>query len=277
MKPLFNHRLIPSFALYLEHNLLNGATAYTNTSGTLYPQVQSANGYSYASPYKGWVYDSCVSGAAIPSGVYDRSGNYLTRSSGIVFDWDNGRVLSNRNLGNGVSGTYARRDYNFYVSTEEEVGWWMEKVYGADENIAYTATGANPYRFYAPCVILTNAFEGNENYALGGLGITKNTFRAYIISNSFYQQEGITSYFRDLETRYFSLVNYSDVPITASGDIKGGYYCYDDLCAQYGVAGVYIEDVFVLKLGQRVNRSTSFSVAVAEFDTSTVRQPGVDK
>lgn len=278
MIPLFNHKLITSFSLFLDHQLLNGAQAYNNIISTgLFSLPTFSNlGNIYASPYKSWIYDSCISGAIIPSGFYNGSGQFLTRQSGIVIDFINGRIISKNNWGNGISGSFAKRDYNIYTSTEQEFNFWLENVYGNDKDIDYKITGANS-RFYAPCVVLTNASENNEPYAMGGLDETKNTIRAYIISNSYYQQEGINSYFRDLSRQYFSLVSYGDVPITSSGDLKTGYYCYNDLCAKYGVAGIFIENVYNLKISQKSNNSTSFSVTVSEFDLNTVRQPGSNK
>ncbi len=278
MKILFNHKLISSFSLFLDHSLLDGAQAYVNVNTGLYIQNNpSINGRVYASPYKSWVYDSCVSGANIPSGVYNSSGQFLTRQSGIVIDFINGRVISNANWGSQLSGNFARKEYNIYTSTEQEFNFWLENVYGEDKSIEYSLTGANSSRFYAPCVILTNAWEENKPFALGGLDSTENIIRAYIISNSSFQQEGINSYFRDLARQYFTMVNFGDVPITSSGDLKSGYYCYNDLCSRYGVTGGFIENCYGMKISQKSNNATSFFISAYEFDTSIIRQPSRDK
>lgn len=275
MRPLFNHDLITSFALFLDHELLDGAQAYTNvTTGLFHMGVTPApsSQHVWAAPFKSWVSDSCVSGAAIPSGVYNSSGQFLTRDSGIVIDFENGRVMSPHNWGPRLSGTFARRDYNIYTSTDGQVEWWMENVYGANKNITYTPTGIPAGPFAAPCIILTNSFEQNEPWALGGMDQTRNTLVGYIISNNGYQQEGVNSYTRDLADRSFALATYGDAPWGSSGDLKARYYCYDDLCARYGPAGAYIEEVHNRRVSQAANKSTSFMVSVVEFDTNVVRQ-----
>lgn len=277
MRPLFNHSLISSFALYLDNQLCDGAQAYQNVTTGLFPMVdQTTRSYAYASPFKEWVADSCVSGAVVASGVWNSSGQFLTRESGIVIDFLNGRILTNQKWGP-LSGSFARKEYNIYPSTEGEVEWWLEKVFGENQNITYTPTGIPAKPFAAPCIILTNSYETNEPWALGGVNDTKNTIRAYVISKGFYQQEGVNSYMRDMATQSFSLVSYGDVPYTASGDLKAGQYCYSDLCAEYGAAGIYIEAVHGFRLSQKLNRTTSFGVSIVEFDLSTIRQSHMSK
>ena len=283
MKPVFNHSLISSFALYLDNQLLDGGLAYVNHSGSLYPQLTSSvSGNVWAAPYKEWVADSCISGANVCSGAYTSSGQFLTRQSGVVVDFINGRVISPNKWGN-LTASYARKEYNIYTSTEDEINWWMENVYAENKNITYTATGMMDGRFAAPCIVLTNSSENNEPWALGGLEDTKQTIRGYIISStrSPFAQEGVNSLCRDLAHGSFSLISYADVPYTSSGDLKGATtgasYCYSDLCARYGSAGVYIENVHEVRVSQRANKSSSFSVAVSEFDLSTIRTPRTSK
>lgn len=275
MKPLFNHSLITSFALYLDHVLLNTAQAYANVTGSFYPQIDSGvRGNVWQSPYKSWVWDSCASGATIISGAYTSSGQFLTRDSGIVIDYWNGRIISPYKWGS-LSGSYSRKEYNIYTSTEGEINWWLENVYGADKDITYTITGIPSSRFAAPCIILTNARDYNDQWALGGLQDSRNLIRTYTISpaNAPFLQEGVDSVMRDIATRSVALVSFGDVPLGNSGDIKNGStYCYDTLCAQYSPPQIYIEAVHNVKVNQKTNNSTTFSVTVAEFDVSTIRQ-----
>jgi hypothetical protein len=278
MRPVFNHSLISSVALYLDHQLCDGAQAYSNVTTGLFKMVDpSTAGHVWASPFKAWVADSCVSGAVIPSGVYNSSGQFLTRDSGVVIDFQRGRVISPQNWGPRLSGTFARKEFNVYTASEQEVEWWMENVFAANKDITYTPTGVAAGPWVAPCVILTNASEENEGWALGGVDNTKNTFAAYIISATSYQQEGVNSFFRDMSRQFIPLIDYGAVPFASSGDLKTGYYCFDDLCATYGPAGVYIENVHNVKVNQKANRTTSFFVSISEFDLSTIRLPRVNK
>lgn len=277
MRPLFNHSLITSFYLFLNNSLQNGAQGYTNVTGQLYPMTDpSTQGFVWAAPYKGWVYDSSVSGATIPSGVYTSSGQFLTRASGLVIDWNNGRVISPSNWGP-LSGAYAKPDYNLYQSTEQATNFWLDQVFNSNPAVVYKATGAPNTPFFAPCIILTNANSQNDPFALGGLDQTRNTMRAYIITNvrGGWIQEGAESWLRDLARTYFALAPYSAAPITASGDLKtGGFNYITDICNVYGLTpGVWIEEIHAFKLSQKASDSNSLMASVVEIDTNYVRTP----
>ncbi len=261
--------------LYLDNRLIDGAGAYVNVSTGLYQQTGFQGNRCWAAPWKAWAYDSCIAGVNVPSGFYNSSGQFLTRASGLVIDFLNGRVYSPYNWGSQLSGSFARKEYNVYASTEGEVGLVLEHIYGENPDLSYSLTGASS-KFNAPCIFLTNATSQNDPFALGGLDQTRNTLRCYVISNAKdnYAQEGIMSTLRDLDERYFSLVPMGAAPfMSVSGDLKSGRFCYSDLCAQYGVAGVYIEETNALKVSQRANEATSFSVMIAEIDTNALRQP----
>lgn len=279
MRPLFNHSLLTSFALYLDNQLVDdrGAQAYINQpTGTMYwQQGQSVSGYVWASPYKSWVYDSCVTGALIPSGVYNGLGQFLTRQSGIVLDFQNGRVISPHNWGSTLSGSYSRKEYNVYVSTPQQVDFWLEKNFGANQDIAYTLTGTKASLFSAPCVFLTNAHERNEPFAFGGQDQTDNTIRAFVISIGAWGQEGVCSIIRDMAKTYFPLASYGDWPLGASGDLKAGNsgFCYSALCARLGVAGVFVNNVYGYKFSQNTVKETEMMCSVLDVDCETLRQP----
>lgn len=275
MRPNYDHSLITSFMLYLDNRLVDGAGAYTNYTTGLYKQTGYQGNHVWAAPWKSWCYDSCISGVNVPSGFYNSSGQFLTRASGLVIDFVNGRVYSPHNWGPVISGSFARKDYNTYASTEGEVGFVLEHVYGENPDITYSLTGASS-KFNGPCIFVTNAQSQNEVFALGGLDNTINTLRAYIVSNSKdnYAQEGVAGMFRDLEERYFSLVPIGAAPFTSSGDLKGGQFCYSTLCDTYGVTnGPYIQATHFIKVSQRSNQATSFAVTIAEVDTSSLRMP----
>jgi len=267
-----------SFYLFLNNSLQNGAQAYTNMTGLLYPMNTkgSQNGYVWAAPQKGWIYDSSVSGACIPSGVYTTSGQFLTRASGIVIDFNNGRVISPYNWGPLLSGGYSVPNYNLYISDESTTNFWLDQVFNSNPNVAYKATGAPDTPFFAPCIILTNANDRNDPFAFGGLDQTRNTIRTYIISNNGFNQEGAQSWIRDLARTYFALAPFGAAPlIVPSGDIKGSDFNYQTgICQTYGLTpGVYIEAIHGFKLSQRASDTVTFQASVMEVDTNTLRQP----
>ncbi len=223
MKAQYSSTLITSFILWLDHIVCNQGQGYNNVTGQrLYPQIDSGVPYpSYASPYKQWVYDSSVAGATIPSGIYNASGQYLTRQSGIIIDFINGRVLSTTgNLGNNLSGTFSRKEYNVYFSTATTADLYIENILNSDINVAYTPTGVLPYAFEAPCIIVTESSANNDPWAFGGQDITNNTFRCFIVSNGNWNQAAINSLLVDTAHHSFPAVNATFPPLSLYGDIK---------------------------------------------------------
>ncbi len=274
MIPQYNHDLVTSFTLWLDNHIQNAGQAYINVGTPLYPQQDpSTAGYKWASPYKSWVFDSCVSGANVASGAYTSSGQFLTRASGLVIDYLGGRVISPYNWGAQLSGNYARKEINVYFASEEETNFWLEHMFGEDIDIRYANTGVVPDRFAAPCVILTNSRTENVPWALGGQKEANNTIRAFAVTNSNYQQEGLNSLLADSVNKYVPMATYADAPIGTSGDLKGGSYNYcTGVFDRYGCAnGLYIEKVVAYKLSEKTNRNTTYNLSIMEFDVSKVR------
>lgn len=274
MKSQFNNQLLSSFSMWMNNRIQNNGQGYKNYDNvTGYLQSEpTRTGFCYAFPYKSLVYDSSVSGAIVMSGVYNQANQFLTRDSGITFDYIHGRVFSNTNLGPRVYTSIARQEYNVYVSTEEETEFFLERIYGENPNLIYAGTGVNYGRFAAPCVILTNAYAKNLPFAFGGQDSSNKTIRGFVISDNNYAQEAVTSLMTDSARSYFPLMSSEMSPINGYGDIKNGYYNYVDLINSQ-TPNVLIEDVISLKLGEKTNKNKNFTIAILEFDTTTVRYP----
>lgn len=274
MKSQFNVQFLSSFALWFDNKVADAGQGYVNRGSQFYLQNElSRTGYIYAAPYKQMVYDSCVSGATIISGVYTTSGQFLTRNSGININFQEGRIFTPYKWGPTLSGNFAQKEYNLYISTEEDAEFFLEQLYNVNSDLTYSPTGTPFLKFAAPCVILTNSANYNKPFAFGGQDESKKTIRAFIISNNNWNQEAITSLLVDSARSYFPLVSYEDVPINIYGDLKTGYYSYCDLKSRYGCKDVYIENVYSLKLNEKTNKNKTFTIALLEIDCSTIRYP----
>ncbi len=280
MQAQYSNQLVTSFTLWLDYVLCNKGQGYSNITGQLlYPQIDSGIPYtSYASPYKQWVYDSSVSGAIVPSGIYNSAGQFLTRQSGVIIDFINGRILSiTGNLGNALSGTFSRKEYNVYFSTATQVDLYLESITNENRNLAYTPTGVQPYGFEAPCVIVTESAVNNTPFALGGQETTNNTFRLFIVSNNNWSQTAINSLLADAAHHYLPLVDYTFPPIALYGDIKSGWQGYNGYYYNYKQTvpnpSIYINNVYALKLTNQTNQNKTFSLSSVEFDVSNIRAP----
>jgi hypothetical protein len=113
MRETFDNKLAQSVIEWLNNVICNDGGGFVNTGSSLYLQDDSTrSAYKvYQSPWRSWIYDSCVDGANIPSGFYNSSGQFLTRSSGLFIDYQNGRVLSSGNWGPSLSGNFSKREF----------------------------------------------------------------------------------------------------------------------------------------------------------------------
>ena len=274
MKPQFQHDVVTSVQMWLDNKLLNDGQAYVNLTGKLTLQSDSSvQGNVYASAHKQWVFDSCAAGAIIPSGFYNASGQFLTRASGLVFDFINGKVITPQNWGPSISGAYARKEVNVYYSSDKELNYVMEQVYRENRDLSYVFTGLGGTQLAAPLIMLTNAKGHNDPWALGGQDVTKQTLRAFMITNSNYLQEGVQSLLQDMAHTYIPLAPYTSAPITSSGDLKTIPWSYcTGIQGVYGCgSGLYIENVYPYKISEAKNKNVTFFLGAVEIDIEKPR------
>lgn len=268
--------------MWLDNWVAGTGQAYQNVTGSLYRGAQTGiPGYVYSSPYRAWVWDSCVGGATIPSGFYPSgSDQMLTRASGIGIDYLNGRVVTPTNWGPILTGTYARKEINVYPSTTEESTYILEQLYGANQNIKYPITGLYGNQYVAPLIMVTNSRGMNEPWALGGMDESQSFLRCFIISNNNYLQEGVNSLLQDAAHTYVPLAPYSSAPLTnvsliSTGDLKtpGWSYCAD-IKDRYGCAqGLYVDGTYAFKTNEQANRNPTFMISIVDVDLVKPRFP----
>lgn len=281
MKPQYQHELMTSFLLWFDHELLEKGEAYSNKTGTLYAKADSRlpdNYISLQSNYKQWVNDSSVTGETnptIPTG-FEGSG----RSDNIIFDFENGRLIEtggSLNVGDTLTGTFAVKDFNIYLTNESEEDLIVENKFTLNTRYGTpTISGIEPYDQMTPAIFLNVEFMRNEGYAFGGEDKTSNTIKAVVLADNEYQLDGALSIFADTARRSFAKIPFSGHPSTEYGDVKGGTYSYSDLNNTYFESNPYfIEDVTVSKFSQRAQASVPGDIKVGfiDFDISTVRYP----
>ena len=271
----FDNQLASSIVLWLDNRICNLGQGFTNQSTQLYQYTDSSrSNYNFwAAPYGGWVYDSVVQNAIVPSGFYDNSGNFLTRSSGIGIDFNNGRVYSSGNLTNTLSGSYSQKSYQIYYSNLDTVNLFLERLYNENLNLSLPITGVFPYVINAPCIIVTNSYAKNEPWAFGGERANNRLIRLYTISNNNYNQDALKSII--LSSFNFSIPLISDSkdnPINWAGDLKTGYYNYNDLIRKYTPLNIFIKDVYNYELSEKLNRNIGYSLSLFELEIQSVLQ-----
>jgi hypothetical protein len=279
MKPQYQHNITTSFALWLDHHLLDKGEAYTNKTGKLYyysdPRVSSTYKV-FGSPHKQWVFDSSITGATIPSGVYV-SGVFKNRNNGVVLDFINGRALvSGTTTGVNVTGSYSVKDFNIYLSNENEEDLILENNIEANSKFPQTGTYIAPYDESFPAIYVLSDGNKNTPFAFGGEDETRSLMRAVVFAESSYQLDGVLSLFSDSTQKVFKLKDFTDFPITEYGDIKSGTYSFDDYYTNPDITTeLYIDDVTASKLRDRSKLGSKAYVGFLDFEIIKYRYPRV--
>ena len=271
MKEQFQHKLTTSFFLWFDNFLLKHGEAYSNKTGEFYYYEDSrldSDYRAYGSPYKQWVTDSSITGANIPTGVH--FGNEASgRSDGIVFDFDNGRVLVEGSVtGSTITGEFAVKDFSVYLTNDTEDDLIVENKYVTNSRLpSGPLTYIEPYDDVVPAIFLSTAQSDNEPFALGGMQETSVQAKAVVIAEDTYQLDGVLSIFMDSVDENFEAVPMTGYPITELGDLKGGSYNYTGTTDNYtGDTKFYVDKVRTSKLSDRTRRELASELYIGFID-----------
>ncbi len=231
MQTTFLHNAFASFFFWADHWLLDRTAAYRNLTTKLYPQIDPKLGSSYvayASPFKQWVDDVSISGASVLTSITGGGGFGLARGqSGLKIDYPNGRVILNSSVGKAlnISGTFAYKDFNFYISNETEEDLLSStKFYLNSRTQPAPSSGIQPYNYVTPCVFVSILDNNNDPFALGGEELTHVYISCVVYAETTHQLNGVISAFSDAARRSIPLVNSTIDPQNEFGDTKTGLY-----------------------------------------------------
>lgn len=269
-----------SFFFWAQNALLNEAQAYINYSSKLYYQPDQRLGSSYvtySAPFKQWVYDQGVQGAFVCSGV-SGSVNLNQNQSGLRVDYDNGRVILPASFGTGlnISGSYAFKEFNFYLSNETEEEILTTNKFYLNSRFNQNPTGKlPPYSIVTPAIFINTLASSNKGFALGGEKQTNTRLSVIVMAETAAQINGVISFFNDKCHKFIPYHSFD--PIGPWGDIKTGEfpsgYNYNQIKSQYGVPGnfLYIESVRGSKLSDSFKGNERNFVGLIDFELSKER------
>lgn len=275
----FGNDLLASVFLWSQNRILNKGGAFITTTQQLYyapdPRLNPAF-LSYASPFKQWVYDSGVSGAHIIQTVSGSAG-VLDRSSGLKFDYINGRVLVPAAMGTNLAltGTFSMCEVNSQLTNEtEEAILTQSKYYFNPRYIGGITGGVPPYSICTPAVFVNSIHDDATSFALGGMVDCTSTFAWIAILESPFQLQAIMSIARDARYQYMPMLSVGLGPINQWGDTYSGYN-YQTYVQQYGSPGqlIYIKQVKTSRVSDRIKLNPEQYMGLADFDVSYVRNP----
>lgn len=274
--------IINSFVLWADHILCEKGRAFTNWSGYFYngrnskmPSVLS----TYNAPFREFVYDQSVSGAVIPSGVYVNNVFIARGTSGVKIDYVNGRVwfsgAANTNLSN-VSGNYAVKEYNVYLTSKSEEQLIYETAYAFKPPYLQQSTGLSINQLVAPCIFVINPDSQNKAENLGGETYQKCiNMRAVVLAASDEDLYNVGGFFEDRAFSNYAILD--STPLDYYGDFKTGGYSYTTQVAGRPLA--YIQNVYFTKFDPDAENSLSNQLKVGflefEIEYSTTRDRGI--
>lgn len=269
-----------SFAQWLDNRLAGTGNGYFNVTTRLYYQADPSlppGHVAYAAPFRSWVYDSGVNGAVVLNAISGTIGlagtGQITRAqSGMVVDYTNGRVILNSAVGTAaiISGTYAVKEMNVYLANQSAETMVFANKYTLNSRFNRQTTPPPPNSMVTPCVIVSDDYSENENWAFGGKYNTVHEMGVYVMAESIGQLEGVLSVLADTQDVNFPPLSTTTWPLNASGDVKGGAasgYNYNALMRTYGGASnlCRITDVQVTKIGDGTPMDQSIWLGGATF------------
>jgi hypothetical protein len=281
MKPQYQHKVITSFSLWFDNYLLKKGEAYSNKTGSLYHFDDSRLPSSYkvyASPYKQWVTDSSIAGSEDP--IIPTSFNGSGRNDDIIFDFENGRIIEtggNFGTGESITGTFAVKDFNIYLTNETEEDLILENKYALNSRYNDSPSGVKPYDQMTPAIFINTETAQNTPFAFGGEDQTQISIKAVVLAESSFELDGVLSIFADSRHENIVMIPFTGYPITEYGDLKGGVYNYTGLISDYKDAEseLYIEDVVVSKLSEKTKPQAigDLKIGFIDFDIYQHRHP----
>tara|TARA_R100001082_G_scaffold3773_1_gene2996 strand:+ start:3331 stop:4194 length:864 start_codon:yes stop_codon:yes gene_type:complete len=285
MKAQFDNQVMSSFLLWFDNKLLTKGEAYQNTTGQFYSVSDDYYGYNtYASSYSQIVSDASITGATIPTGLY--AGNTLVNvgeggNTGLyAIDYGNGRSYWSGTQSQNITGSFAIKDFNVYLTSRTEDEILFQTQYTNRNKIgSVVPTGLEPDTKTYPVVYLKPDGSSNEPLAFGGMDDTIINVRAIVIADSQFDIDAIGSLFRDQRQTNFYLLEASEMPFNQFGYYRNSQYNYTGIMdGKTNADQVFLNDINISRFDRVLeNEVRKFNPNVystlIDFELSKFRFP----
>lgn len=276
MKNLFIHDFKTALYLWTQNQIAKKFEAFTYAPATtLYKSddVRYQGYIAYSSPYKPWIADQSI--AQPPLGITLNDNTFVPREPGIIYDFNNGRILSTTDLGPTIQCDLTYSPIGVYPSNHTEEEAVFENRYLPNARFAeITGTGVPPYDYLVPCVLLSVDSKEDMPFAFGGEDNTCVYAKAIIISDNDYVLDGIQSCLSDGIRTNFPAITAQDIPFNALWDTTGDYN-YEEYRLKYGDSNFFIEEAKFSRLSNGARSRTPMNLAVGfvDFKITQFRYP----
>ena len=264
--------------LYVDHTILKRGEGYTNVSSKFYPISGAYNGYyTYAAPYKQIVSDASITGANQLTGIY-LDGNFITPGqSGLVAinHYDGQVIFSSNKNSNTISGNYAIKDFNVYLTDKSEDYLLFSTKMEPKNRKPQTFTGLAVNEITYPAIFLRLVNSQNEPFGFGGTDMTTCYFRGLVMSNSMYSLDAACGVLRDSAHDFFRTVSNNDLNLNAMSSYTGVPYNYTGIATGDNVymSSVSVSQVKTSSSAEFKSLNPDIIAAFVDFDLEVVRAP----
>lgn len=277
MKLNYANTLNSSFLMFLDNAIQKRGQGYSNVSSLFYPITGVYNGYyTYGAPYKQIVSDASITGAASFTGVYVNGSLIVPGQSGLVAinHYDGELLFSSDQSGKTISGNYAIKDFNIYLTDKGEDRLLFETKINYSNRKPQALRGLQSNEITYPAIFLRTDSAVNDPFAFGGVDLTRTSFRTVVMADSLFNLDAVCGILMDSSHSYFRTINNNDLKLNAMSSYTGSLFNYT------GVATgdpIYISDAHVLRIKtissqDFVNLNPNVYSAFVDFEVQSIRQ-----
>lgn len=266
MTPQFDNILMTSMLLWLDNKILTKGEGYTNYQSVFYPLTNMLYGYyTYGAPLKQMVIDSSISGANIISGVYVNGVFTIPGENNLSgINASEGQLYFSQPITNptkALSGNYAVKDFNIYLTSKTEENLLFETQYQINPKTYQNPTGLPVGSETYPVIYLKYQGGKNKPLAFGGFDQTVGNVRAIVLADSVFNLDAVTSIMRDTSRQLIPLIYPNEMPFNSLGSVSvsGNNFNYINYTANKANTDdyLYINEVNVTKTDTRLLNATN--------------------
>lgn len=232
MKAQYDNILMTSMLFWLDNKILTKGQAYSNFKSVFYPVDNMYYGYyTYGAPFKQMVIDCSISGADIISGVYI-SGVFTVPGQGNLtgINAQEGQIYFTSPILNPtstLSGNYAVKDFNIYLTSKPEDYLLFETAYQINPKTYQNPTGLPNNADTYPIIYLKYQGGKNKPLAFGGLDQTISNIRAIVMADSVFSLDAVSSIMKDTVRQNVPLLYQEDMPFNSLGSVIDPDGCFN--------------------------------------------------
>jgi len=283
----FENKLVSSFILYIDNQVLKKGQAYTVQAVNFNKvddsfQVNGVDYYSFNSPF-----DQLVSDISIPSGGFSgisiNGQNLDLGVSGFYgINYDGGQIYftGTQYSGSTVAASGCIKDFNVYLNnyTEEELLFETRfelRAKATDQVINSSSALSSKYISYPAIFIRMESAKG-EDFAFGGLDKMISNFRCLVLAENTFALDAVCSILKDLRKTEFNIIDPATLPFSNFGAITGSGYNYDTQVATQPDKSL-IWDISVSKISFSDSKikltNPQVCSAIVDFEVYSFRNP----